>query len=136
MESFDTNGGVYSTLKTDIVTIELFDKVIEILEPPSEILTWDDAYLPPIVWSLTMDPPEAITPTSLPITGYYNEQQKVILSFANPLVLQNELTNHFGTSSMEGLQIRMEDNDLPSFVTLGKVDTSFEKGFGTVELTL
>ena len=30
----------------------------------------------------------------------------------------------------------MEDNEIPSLVTLGKIDTEFEKGIGKVELTL
>ena len=37
---------------------------------------------------------------------------------------------------MEGLEIRMEDNEIPSLVTLDEIDINSEKGIGTVELTL
>ena len=77
--------------------------IIEPVEPESQPVIWDKAYLPVIIHSLTIDPPVALRPTSEPITGHYNEQLKVILSFANPLVLQGDPTSQFGAAEMEGL---------------------------------
>ena len=88
MESFDISGGVYSALKTDIVTIKIAEPVIEIVE-----LEIDDSYKIPIVQSLTIDPPVAILPVSVSLFCNYNDQQRVTLKFANPLVQPSESTS-------------------------------------------